>query len=46
MLRKRLKQLNFIKNKEELPASSQVESDAPLFGSQAAVLAAETDPGP
>jgi murein L,D-transpeptidase YcbB/YkuD len=43
ILRKRLKQLNFIKNKDELAASSQVESDAPLFGSQAAVLAAETD---
>jgi len=43
ILRKRLKQLNFIKNKEELASSGQIESDAPLFGSQAAILAAESE---
>ena len=42
ILRKRLKQLDFIKDKDELAQSGQIESDAPLFGSEAAVLAAES----
>lgn len=41
LLRKRLKQLNFIKNSEETAESGAVATDAPLFGSEAAVLAAD-----
>jgi len=42
LLRKRLKQLNFIKNSEETAQSGAIASDAPVFGSESAVLAAES----
>jgi murein L,D-transpeptidase YcbB/YkuD len=42
ILRERLKQLKFIKNKDELALAETRASDAPLFGSEAAILAAET----
>jgi murein L,D-transpeptidase YcbB/YkuD len=41
LLRKRLKKLNFIKNSEETAQSDSIATDAPLFGSEAAVLAAD-----
>ncbi len=41
ILRERLKQLKLLKNKDELALSDNQASDAPLFGSEGAVLAAE-----
>ncbi len=41
LLRKRLKQLDFIKNSEETAQSGAIATDAPLFGSESAVLAAD-----
>ncbi|WP_108880937.1 L,D-transpeptidase family protein [Anderseniella sp. Alg231-50] len=41
ILRERLKQLKLLKNKDELALSDNQASDAPLFGSDGAVLAAE-----
>ncbi len=41
ILRERLKQLNLLKNKDELALAENQASDAPLFGSESAVLAAE-----
>ena len=42
ILRERLKQLKLLKNKDELALSDNQASDAPLFGSEGAVLAADT----
>ena len=41
ILRDRLKQLKLLKNKDEIALSDNQASDAPLFGSEAAVLAPE-----
>ncbi len=41
ILRQRLKQLKLLKNKDEVALSDNQASDAPLFGSEGAVLAAE-----
>jgi len=41
ILRERLKQLKLLKNKDEVALSDNQASDAPLFGSEGAVLAAE-----
>ena len=41
LLRKRLKQLKILKNKDELALSDEQASDAPLFGSNGAILAAD-----
>ena len=41
ILRDRLKQLKLLKNKDEIALSESQASDAPLFGSEAAVLAPE-----
>lgn len=41
ILRDRLKQLNLLKNSDEIALSDNQASDAPLFGSEGAVLAAD-----
>ena len=42
LLRKRLKQLNFLKASDELAQSGAIASDAPLFGSESGALAADS----
>ncbi len=43
VLRARLKQLKFLINTDKVVQSTQQTSDAPLFGSEAAVLASDTE---